>query len=282
MATMKDAAKAFDPFAKTTKPRSEAADPPAAPAPAATFQAPEPVTPVLTGTIVERPALPEPHDPLSDDPELTDLERKELEICEEAIRDGQRSFITRGRALCVIRDAHYHEKLGYATFDDYARDRWDMSKQQASRLILAYPLGERLSPIGDRINEAQVRQLLPLADRHGEAAAVTVYKTVAEAKDGKVTAALLRGAVDVLPEDQWDEKQAVERIRAYLAGELAPGQPAAEVERFTVSLNRVRTALRRIARPDVVRAVAEENPEAVREFAEELRRLADEMDNAGE
>lgn len=258
--------------------RAKLGEPPAA-VPEVTFQAPEPTTPVLTGVVVDRPALPEPHDPLGDG-ELTDLERKELEVCEAAIRDAQKSFIARGRALHVIRDGRLYRQT-HRTFDDFLVD-WDMDRKDASRDILTYRLGERLSQICDKINRDQVLKLKPIEDRFGEAAAVTVYETVAEVKDGKVTAALLRGAVDVLPEDEWDEKQAVERIRAYLAGELAPGHPSAEVERFTVNLNRVRTALRKIAAPDVVRAVAQENPAAVKEFAEELRRLADEMDNAGE
>jgi hypothetical protein len=37
-----------------------------------------------------------------------------------------------------------------------------MSRSPAYRLIDAWPLAERLSPMGDKLNERQVRKLLPL------------------------------------------------------------------------------------------------------------------------
>lgn len=247
---------------------------PATAAPEVTFQ-----PPAVDGAAPSR--LPEPHEPVSDSPKLTGRERAELAACEAAIDNLRRAFIDAGQALEVIREGrHYRED--YTSFDAYCVDRWGMQRAHADRLIREWRLGRKLDPIGStRVVEGQVRELLPVASRHGADAAVTVYRAVAETPDVKVTAERLRGAVGVLPEEEWDEQQAVERIRAYLAGELQPGQPA-EVERFTVSLAKVRTALRKIARPDVVRIVAEENPEAVKEFAEELRRLADEMEQAGE
>ena len=54
----------------------------------------------------------------------------------------------------------------HATFEDHIEQRWDMSRSPAYRLIDAWPLAERLSPMGDKLNERQVRKLLPLASRH--------------------------------------------------------------------------------------------------------------------
>lgn len=74
-----------------------------------------------------------------------------------------------------------------------------MSRPQAYRLIDAWPLAERLSPMGDKRNERQTRELFPLASRHGHDAAVTVYRTVAETDGIQVSAALLHGAASILP-----------------------------------------------------------------------------------
>jgi len=41
-----------------------------------------------------------------------------------------------------------------------------MSRSPAYRLIDAWPLAERLFPMGDKLNERQVHELLPLASRH--------------------------------------------------------------------------------------------------------------------
>ena len=45
--------------------------------------------------------------------------------------------------------------------EDNVEQQWDMSCPQAYRLIDAWPLAERLSPMGDKLNERQVRELLP-------------------------------------------------------------------------------------------------------------------------
>ena len=93
-----------------------------------------------------------------------------------------------------------------------------MSRSQAYRLVDAWPLAERLSPMGDKLNERQIRELLPLASRHGQDAAVAVYRTVAETEGIQVTAALLHGAVSILPAGHFDPAEAIGQIRAYLTG----------------------------------------------------------------
>lgn len=258
--------------------------------PAATFQAPAPATTAgapLVGVVVkDPPTLPEPHEPLSDGAKLTDREREELAACEEAIRQAQRSFITSGRALAVIRDGR-HYKETHRTFDEYL-ESWDISRQEASRRILAYPLGEKLSRIRDKINLDQVLKLLPVADRHGDAAAELILKTVADARGGRVTAAALKAAAEVVPEE-WDPDVATARVRARLAGELVPGlgvTPEARTggentaETFVDAVGKAWGAIQRAVREDVVRAAAAENPGYVRKVAADLRGLADELEKA--
>ncbi|WP_285710830.1 hypothetical protein, partial [Microtetraspora sp. NBRC 16547] len=181
-----------------------------------------------------------------------------------------------GKALQVIRDARLY-RATHPTFEAYVGERWEMTRTQADRLIRAWPLAERLTPIGVKIiNEAQIRELLPLADQHGQDAAVTVYQTIAETDGVKVTAALLKSVVAVLPPGRFARAEAVAQIRAYLAGEMAPpdSPPLTTAELWTAEASRVRTVLRRV-RQDAVRAAAAEYPDDARRLAAELRELAD-------
>lgn len=222
--------------------------------------------------------LPEPYEAEDVTGPLSTHERNDLIVCEAAIDRLRVAFSYAGRALQVIRDGRLYREA-YPTFEEYCQDRWEMTRQQASRLILAWPLAERLSPMGDKINERQVRELLSLAERHGQDAAVTVYQTVAETDGVQVTAAILKGAVSVLPADRWTADEAVEQIRAYLAGQVTPPETPAltPVELWATEAGRVRTALRRI-RHDAIRAAAAERPEEARQLAAELRKMAEEIE----
>jgi hypothetical protein len=235
-------------------------------------------------------ALPAPYEALNDSPNLIDVERTDLAACEAAI-DGLRvAFWAAGKALQVIRDARLY-RAGYPTFEEYCEGRWQMHRAYADKLIRAWPLAERLNPIGSKdLNEAQVRELLPVAARHGDDAAATVYETVyetaAEAGGVRVTAAVLKGAVGALPDaGQFDPDEAIEQIRAYVA-RLAAGQgPDPEddvtaVERFTAEADRVWAMLRRAIRRDTIRDAAQENPAEVKKLVAELRALLDEVEQA--
>jgi hypothetical protein len=160
---------------------------------------------------------------------------------------------------------------GYATFEEYAERRWEMSRSQAYRLIEAWPLAERLSPIGDKITESQIRELLPVAGRHGQDAAAVVYETVAESDTVRITAAVLRQVVGILPADDFNRDEAVAQIRAYFAGELAPSEPpAADLgQTFTAQTSRLVKALQREVRTD---------PGIVRKAVAELRAALDEIE----
>lgn len=228
-------------------------------------------------------ALPAPYEAISDSPNLVDVERSDLAACEAAIDSLRVAFWAAGKALQVVRDARLYRGT-HATFEDYVEERWQMGRAYAYRLIQAWPVAEALSPIGDNvINEGQVRELLPVASKHGTDAAVTVYQTVAEADGVRVTADVLKGAVRALPRGEFDPGQAVEQIRAYLAslgGEAAPAVPPATsgVEAFTVEANKVRKILRRVVAEEVLRNAATENPQQVREVVAELRALLDQLE----
>jgi hypothetical protein len=229
----------------------------------------EPNTGTEPNAGISLPQLPTPYEPVGDSQALTGKERADLAQCETAIDHLRISFAVAGKALQVIRDAKLYRET-HGTFEDYCQDRWQMGRAYAYRLIAAWPIVEALSPMGDKINERQMRALLPLADRHGDDAAVTVYKAVADTAP-KVTAAVIEGAIAVLPKDHFDEDEAIEQIRAYLEGDPQPAPPADPGER----LQQARTGLHRLQRmikPEVIRAAG---PAAAKEFAGELRALAD-------
>ena len=160
--------------------------------------------------VISPGSLPGPYTGAADG-QLSDREHADLAACEAALDNLRVAFWAAGKALQVIRDACLYRDT-YATFEDYLAERWDMSRAQAYRLIGAWPLAERLSPIGDTLNESQVRELLPLAGRHGQDAAVTVYRAVAETDGVQVTAAVLHGAVSILPAGRFDADEAVAQI----------------------------------------------------------------------
>lgn len=223
--------------------------------------------------------LPDPYKAFSDSPNLIDTERNDLAVCEAAIEALRLAFWAAGKALQVIRDARLY-RATHATFEDYVDQRWDMSRAQAYRLIEAWPLAERLSPIGDKINESQVRELLPLASRHGQDAAVAVYQAVAEADGVRVTASLLGDVVKTLSVDQWDPDAAVAQIRAYLAGELqaAPSPSPSPDEAFTAEAARLRAMVSRTVNRPTFRTYAREHPDQVRAVVAELRKMLDDIE----
>jgi hypothetical protein len=204
--------------------------------------------------------------------QLSASEHDYLAACEAALDSLRLAFWAAGKALQVIRDARLYRET-YGTFEEYVEDRWDISRPQAYRLIAAWPLAERLSPIGDKkLNEPQIRELLPLARTHGEDAAVTVYSTVAGTDGVTVTAAVLHGVVGILPEDRFDPAEAAEQIRAYLAGApVAPARPAADpVGRVSAESAKIVKALHRVSAADADPAVVQKLIADVRAALEAL------------
>ncbi|WP_067801398.1 hypothetical protein [Actinomadura formosensis] len=115
--------------------------------------------------------------PAAVDGDLDDQDRADLAACEAALDNLRMAFWAAGKALQVIRDRRLY-RADYGSFEAYCTDRWEIGRRQADRLIAAWPIAEQLRPIGlASLNEGQVRELLPIADRHGPQAAVTVYRT---------------------------------------------------------------------------------------------------------
>lgn len=224
-------------------------------------------------------ALPDPYEAIGESPNLIDTERRDLALAEAAIDSLRVAFWAAGKALQLIRDARLYRGT-HATFEDYVTDRWDMQTSQAYRLIQAWPLAERLSPMGDKINERQVRGLMPVAVRHGEDAAVAVYQTVTETEGLRVTAAVLDDVVKILPSGEWDRDLAVKQIRAYLDGTLdqEPATDVDPVEAWEAEAARLRATVRRVVSHPTWRMAARERPDQARAVIAELRELLDEVE----
>ncbi|OPC78945.1 hypothetical protein B4N89_33050 [Embleya scabrispora] len=226
--------------------------------------------------------LPTPFRPLSDSPVLIDDEQRQLAACEAAIETLRVAFWAAGKALQIVRDARLY-RTRYESFEEYCLDRWDMQRRYADRLIQAWPIAEALSPIGLKaVNEAQVRELVPLAGRYGNEAAVTVYRTVAEAEFVPLTASVLRGAVAAIG-DAFSPAAAVEQVRRYLDSlGIEPAEPEGErvVDYTAKAADTIpRRWLSTLARQDRAAAVAYLD-ELERQVAQARRELA-EADGGG-
>lgn len=254
-----------DPLAGDPRPGHAAA--PAAPAPAGPPSA---------------RSLPAPYTAAGDGA-LGTAEQADLVACEAALENLRVAFWAAGKALQVIRDARLY-RATHPTFEAYAADRWDMSRAHAYRLIEAWPLAERLSPIGDKLNEGQVRELLPLSGQHGQDAAVTVYRAVADADGVQVTAALLHRVIGVLPADRFDPAEAAEQIRAYLAGTLPAASPPAvnPVDTFTTQAARMLQVLHRVSAGGVLQAALDADPDVVRKVITDMRQMLDQIEHDAE
>lgn len=74
-------------------------------------------------------------------------------------------FYETGKALSRIRDQRLYRQLLFENFETYVKERWDMGRSHAYRLIEGSKVIDNLSPIGDGIlpqNESQARALAVL------------------------------------------------------------------------------------------------------------------------
>jgi hypothetical protein len=238
-----------------------------------------PSAPAAGPAVISPGSLPDPYTATADG-QLSNREQADLATCEAALDNLRVAFWAAGKALQVIRDARLYRDT-HATFEDYVEQRWDMARSPAYRLIDAWPLAERLSPMGDKLNERQVRELLPLASRHGHDAAVTVYRTVAETDGIQVTAALLHGAVSILPPGRFDPAEATEQIRAYLTGNPGnqPRAAANPVETFATEAAKLLRVLHRVSARGVLQAALDADPDVVRKVIADMRTLLDAIEH---
>lgn len=93
------------------------------------------------------------------------MSENRLADLEKIIETDRHKFYRIGKALRQIRNEKLFRQLLFDSFEAYVKDRWDMARSHAYRLIEAANVIDNLSPIGDRIlpeNEAQTRALARL------------------------------------------------------------------------------------------------------------------------
>lgn len=231
--------------------------------------------------------IPEPYDQPDATGELSTQERGHLAACEAALDVLRTAFWRAGKALAVINSARLYRE-SHATFEDYVTERWQMQRAQAYRLINAAAIAEpiALSPMGDKINERQVRELLPLADQHSDQAAAELYLTLAKETanlDGaKVTAGLVHKAVTAAatalpPGTPWDSAVVAEIVRTALGldGEQSAAEDDGEQPSwFAAEGTRVAAVADKVAKR------AKSHPDEAREFAAALIQHARRIEKA--
>ncbi len=128
--------------------------------------------------------------------QLEVVEHERLAVLEDTIERGLDTFVAVGIALGEIRDARFY-RFTHATFEDYCRDRWEMSRSRAYQLIEGAHVAQLVSTNVDTprpTTEAVARELAPLA--HSDpAAAREAYSEAVEVSGGQPTAAVVRQVV---------------------------------------------------------------------------------------
>lgn len=119
-------------------------------------------------------------------------EQQQLADLEEVIEGGLPTFVAVGKALLTIRDRRLY-RARHATFEDYCRTRWAMSRRHANRLIEASEVVETMGPMGPT-KERHARELIPLDP---EARRYVWQLVQTTAPEGEVTAAHVRSVTAV-------------------------------------------------------------------------------------
>lgn len=84
--------------------------------------------------------------------DLTSADQQHLlKNCEDTIRSGVKQFLAVGQALDTIRSKKLYQLAGFKSFETYCNQKWNITRQHASRLILTFRLNEELSPDGDTV-----------------------------------------------------------------------------------------------------------------------------------
>lgn len=125
---------------------------------------------------------------------MNSIEVSELAKHEEVIEKGLNTFIEVGMALLAIRDRRLYRDE-YSTFEDYCRDRWNMSRRHSNHLIQSAQVIENLGTMVPII-PANERQARPLASVPAGVQSQIWQAAVETAPEGKVTAAHVQATVD--------------------------------------------------------------------------------------
>jgi phage N-6-adenine-methyltransferase len=122
---------------------------------------------------------------------------EELERLEGVITRNLQSFYEVGRALAEIRDrGYYRDVLGFETFEEYCKQKWDMGRSYAYSLMDSATVIENVRH-GGQVENAPTneRQTRPLARLEPDQQREAWAEAVETAPEGKVTAAIVAKVV---------------------------------------------------------------------------------------
>lgn len=134
-----------------------------------------------------------------------------------------RARVDAGEALREIRDSRLYRTRGFATFEDYCRERWGMSRHNANRKIGASEILAELVPTGTIDSpppERHLRELAPLRDAPDQLReAWSEAHERADESGARVTAKLVREVVREKVKADGDE---AERVISGIARDMSP------------------------------------------------------------
>jgi hypothetical protein len=157
-------------------------------------------------------------------PDLEDItldESRDLVRLEKVIEGGLQTFLEVGAALAEIRDRRLY-RIEHKTFEAYCRDKWNIGRTYAHRLMASADTVEML-PMGNK--PTSERQVRPLTKLPKEKRAEAWQRAVEASPSGQPTTADVEAAVDevvVVPDTGTPRVviDAAERIWAVAKGEL--------------------------------------------------------------
>jgi len=124
---------------------------------------------------------------------LSPKESTRLEKCEAVIERGLQTFVEVGNALLEIRNSRLYRQE-FDTFEDYCRERWQMSYRRAAQLMDAAEIVSNLNNCSETpTHESQVR---PLTKLEPEEQREAWNEAVKDSPNGKPTAKDVEAAVD--------------------------------------------------------------------------------------
>jgi hypothetical protein len=141
-----------------------------------------------------------PVDALSTETKLNPAERRELMEAESQIAAGLDTFYDVAGALYTVRNKKLWREQ-YVSFEAYCRERWDIGKRYANRLIEAGEVLSNLGPIDPKPeNEAQARELSRNSKELQSVVMQIAVKTAPLGADNKplLTAGHIRAVGDTL------------------------------------------------------------------------------------
>uniref|UniRef100_UPI003F492131 hypothetical protein n=1 Tax=Streptomyces sp. CA-136453 TaxID=3240050 RepID=UPI003F492131 len=152
--------------------------------------------------------IPAPYEP-SGDGELTSEDERNLAACMAGVELLNTGYWIAGKSLATMATARLFRKLKhkdrpgefYTRIEDWAWWEHSLRLSKVNKLMASWDIAEELARRGFNPPEGQVRELVPLRNKHGMNAAIGLYEFVHQATGGKLTAANLRQTVAILPGD---------------------------------------------------------------------------------